>query len=212
MKRINWRYAIGELLIITIGISIAFLLNNWAASANEKRLANEYLSNLKSDLHQDITLLDSNIAQLDERLGYFQALFPHLRAKLPGRDSMAMRVFKYIDPVVFYPRRTTWQSLESSGDLKLIKDMDLKNRIIEHYQTYKRVEMENERHASFAEAYLAPYFMKEVNFSTLRAEDFPYLNDSYFRNLTYSLYGIYQLEAKAQKSARDSAQKLYDQL
>ena len=38
MKKINWRYAIGELLIVIIGISVAFALNNWSASLKENDL------------------------------------------------------------------------------------------------------------------------------------------------------------------------------
>lgn len=54
MNKINWRYAIGELIIITIGISFAFALNNWAASSEENELVKEYYSSLRSDLETDM--------------------------------------------------------------------------------------------------------------------------------------------------------------
>lgn len=38
LRNINWRYAFGEIIIVIIGISIAFALNNWAANTKEKRI------------------------------------------------------------------------------------------------------------------------------------------------------------------------------
>ncbi|MDX1591759.1 MAG: DUF6090 family protein [Balneolaceae bacterium] len=51
-------YAIGEILLVVIGILIALQVNNW----NEQRLAEQemvnYLTNLKGTLQDDITILD----------------------------------------------------------------------------------------------------------------------------------------------------------
>lgn len=47
--KINWKYAAGEIIIVIIGISIAFTLNSWAAGRKDKVLAKQYLENLKQD-------------------------------------------------------------------------------------------------------------------------------------------------------------------
>jgi len=64
MQKINWRYALDELLIVIIGISIAFGLNSWTQDRKDKKLASTYLKNIASDLQRDIAQLDGNLAQL----------------------------------------------------------------------------------------------------------------------------------------------------
>lgn len=36
-KKINWTYAIGEIIIVIIGITIAFSLNRWAETAENRK-------------------------------------------------------------------------------------------------------------------------------------------------------------------------------
>ena len=213
MKKINWRYAIGELLIVIVGISIAFALNNWASNIRNRDEGKAYLSNIKNDLSQDIVQLDSNITKIELRRKQLQTLIGHLHVKRPGRDTAALKIFKVADPVSFRGNETTIQSMKFSGDLKLITDIELKNKIMAHYGIYEHVEMENERHGTFAKDYLAEYFMKNIDYGKFRSEDgFDFVEDKYFQNLVYSLYGIYGLELKVQQEARQSAKELYEVL
>ncbi len=213
MKKINWRYAIGELLIVIVGISIAFALNNWAGKIRDRDEGQAYLTNIKNDLSQDIVQLDSNIAKIELRRKYLKELMGHLHVKRPGRDTAALKIFKVADPVSFRGNETTIQSMKFSGDLKLITDIELKNKIIAHYSIYEHVGLENERQGTFAKDYLAEYFMKNIDYSKFRSEDgFDFVEEKYFQNLVYSLYGIYGLGLKVQEEARQSAKELYEVL
>ena len=51
--RINWRYAIGEFLIVVIGILVAFQLDAWKEDRDEAKLVNEYLTDIKVGLESD---------------------------------------------------------------------------------------------------------------------------------------------------------------
>ncbi|MGB0176034.1 MAG: DUF6090 family protein [Owenweeksia sp.] len=213
MRRINWRYAIGELLIVIIGITVAFALNNWAGNIKDRDLEKAYLQSIKTDLQSDIQQLDSNIAELNRRMGYLQKLRPHLYTKLSNRDTMALKMFAVTDPVGFHPQENTIQSMQFSGDLKLIKDLDLKNDIIAHYSVYDKVEIEIERHVYFAKDYLADYYMHQIDYTKFGTEDgYSFIEDPYFHNLVYALGGIYKTERDAQLSALESAKKMFEKL
>ena len=69
-KTINWRYAIGELLIVTIGISLAFSLNSWNEYRKENERARVYLINLREDLTRDVDTLNAHIKSVRNRLDY----------------------------------------------------------------------------------------------------------------------------------------------
>lgn len=212
MRKINWRYAIGELIIITIGITLAFNLNRWAERQSDEKKARSYIENLKAELEQDRNQLDSNIRELESRLKFMNEFLPHLRKDLPGRARMAARIYSVIDPVTFRSNGTTWQSLKFSGDIHLIESLELRNQIIRHYETYEAVEEEKQRHTNFSKDHLARFFMKEVDYANMARENFPHLNSNYFMNLMYALRGIYQKELEAHLKARESVLDLLEAL
>lgn len=55
--------------------------------------------------------------------------------------------------------------------------------------------------------------MRNIDYSKFRSADgFDFLDDRYFHNLVYGLYGIYNIELKAQQEALESARNLYASL
>src|SRR5690606_1689599 len=55
------RYAIGEIVLVVIGILIALQINNWNATRIEKSKELVYLKNIKRDLNEQIKSIDAQI-------------------------------------------------------------------------------------------------------------------------------------------------------
>ncbi|HHM21015.1 MAG TPA: hypothetical protein ENJ20_03230 [Bacteroidetes bacterium] len=111
-KKTNWRYALGELLIVIIGILIAFGLNNWAQGQKDKRLAATCLENIVGDLEADISQIDSNLTNLHRTVEEINGFIPHLFSKIPGRDTLPGRMLYVIHQYVdFFPHEATFESL-----------------------------------------------------------------------------------------------------
>lgn len=199
MKKINWRYTIGELLIVTAGITLAFGLNSMAEERKEDQKRITYLNGIKADLEDDAAMLDSTTAEIRNRLKTLYAMMPYFKGRTTGKDSALMKFFGVVDPVRFLPHKSTVQSLKYSGDLNLIKDIELKNRIVELYDRYDLVEEEYERHQTFSKMFLSAYFMEEFDYSDF--SDITAFEDRYFRNLVFSLIGIYRINLERQEEA-----------
>lgn len=68
-------YAIGEIVLVVIGILIALQINNWNERKKEEVIVSNYLTNLKEALNDDITSLESTISFNKTRLkGIFYIL------------------------------------------------------------------------------------------------------------------------------------------
>ena len=52
-------YAIGEIVLVVIGILIALQINNWNDQNKETKELHQYLSKIRGNIHQDILILDS---------------------------------------------------------------------------------------------------------------------------------------------------------
>lgn len=128
-------YAVGEILLVVIGILIALQINNLNEVKKEQNLANTYLENLKLDLKADINALELALTDLNffEKEGYYSLHI--LEEKIKEIDTI-----KFLKSLVFnnhyhlhQPSTSTYEDLISSGNIKLIQDNELKVELSKYY-------------------------------------------------------------------------------
>ena len=137
-----FKYAIGEIVLVVIGILIALQINNWNEISKEQAKENVYLNNLDRDLTDQLISIDSQIyyenisieasSYLIEKynsnkLNDLDAGFFNKRSELHSRKT-----FVITDP--------TFTDLLSSGSINLIKNGQFKDELIQYYQELERVE------------------------------------------------------------------------
>ena len=81
-------YAIGEIILVVIGILIALQINNWNEEAKEKRVANSYIQSLRTDFANDVILLGNLIASFDKELTKDLALSKRLSSQTSNSDTI----------------------------------------------------------------------------------------------------------------------------
>lgn len=67
-------YAIGEIILVVIGILIAISINNWNESKKSRRQLQSILRIYEQDLKMDTTVVSANIQQLEEKQKLFNLL------------------------------------------------------------------------------------------------------------------------------------------
>jgi len=205
--KINWRYALGEISIVIIGISIAFALNNWAAHRSESKTEKRYFRNLEKDLNNDLASLDQNIQKLGQDLQDIEVLVPHLGRQLAGRDTIYRKIFTLAETVAFIPEDATYHTLVNAGDFKLISDFELKSAIEKHYRQYQYLNRQYERRDNFSKNYMADFFVN-LDYDAIFAGKLDFLDNKRLRNMIFSLRGIVTYQISAAKAAKESAKNL----
>ena len=193
LKKINWRYAIGEIIIVIIGISIAFNLNSWAEKRSEDKAARTYLENLRADLSSEKAHLEENILRFEQHLSLIQGLFPLLHGMQEGRDTMAMKVFDLAQIVYFNPNDITYKAMINSGDLGLLEDIDFKKELESHYVNHEVMQLDYNRQVNIHERYFGDFMIHEMDFGRVRSGDYSFLDSKLLRNTIQSLYGTFQI-------------------
>jgi hypothetical protein len=195
--KINWKYAIGELLIVTVGILIAFGLNNWAQGKLEDRKQTVYLKSLSDDLSADLEVLKDNLAFVKRNQQKARSIIGHFHRTLPGRDSVPFKIFsELLGMPTFLPHDATYQTLNSSGDFRLVEDMELKNQIVDHYSRYNEIFMEDDQTKAFLRDHVSDFFMNEASFEAIHLQADELLNDHRLRNIVYAWFGIYKIQTQ----------------
>ena len=67
-------YAVGEILLVVIGILIALQVNNWNEQRREQAIADDVRAGILSDLQKDLITIDAALEQNNRMIGLFDSL------------------------------------------------------------------------------------------------------------------------------------------
>ena len=120
------RYAIGEILLVVVGILIALQINNWNETRKERIVEIKYLKNLKHDLQSDSTDLVyyKNIRQGQANAAHELIQYANSNNvdDIYKLDSLYSTIALWWE---FVPNNNTFEELRSSGNLKLLRNDSL---------------------------------------------------------------------------------------
>ena len=129
-------YAIGEIILVVIGILIALSINNWNTERQNDLKGMVYLEGIRNDLIQDAEFLKELRPQYLDRYYNFRSLDSLVRI---GSDSLFkidyqnFRIFSY-QTYTFYPRIGSYESLVSENSTALISNDSLSKRLKNIYE------------------------------------------------------------------------------
>ncbi|MCP4456853.1 MAG: hypothetical protein GY816_02320, partial [Cytophagales bacterium] len=118
----NWKSHLIELFIVIVGVSIAFWLSQISQESRDEVVRKNYLSDIQSDLRNDIRMLDfaidfnvKKVRGIDSVAGLFVKADDH-------RDVIIDQITQLGNYTFFQPENFTYQSMIASGDFKLLND------------------------------------------------------------------------------------------
>ncbi len=132
-------YAIGEIVLVVIGILIALSINNWNGEKKEAEVEKQYMISLLSDLAKDRSDLISNVEFGPIPVIYNDSLFSELQKRpLQGREK---RIHHFLllftnGLLISYHDRTISQ-LRNSGGFGLIDKQEISDAV-QDYDVYMR--------------------------------------------------------------------------
>jgi hypothetical protein len=138
-----FKYAIGEILLVVIGILIALTINNW----NEERKNRDQEKLYLKDVYEDFT---ANKIQFDNVLNWYREqlrITDSLRGVGPITNQNWNNINKNISrafrPMSFDPKNSSIETLISSGNIDLVQNDSLKKLLLswkDQYLDYKEEE------------------------------------------------------------------------
>lgn len=212
MKSVNWKYTFGEILIVIIGITIAFSMNKCAEDRRDSSQRQQYLVSLKNDVEADKAELQLIVEALQKKITTIDRILPVLNTDSLHKMSVVGDIFSISNIVNFSSKDVTYQTLINSGDLKLIDDFDLKTAIEAHYAIYKVMLKDYERQENIHKMYLGDYFIYNTNFDAFTKGTFGFEDEKLLKNIIQSMNGSFNLKLKATRSGIRSCDSLLTRL
>ena len=175
-------YAIGEIILVVIGILIALQLNT---QKEENKLADQettYLKRLLSDNQQDLRSFSEYIKDFEKGKNAVAALSTALNR--PSKDSVlvqaAIDYYEYATGFPYFPiSKSTFQDLSSTGNLTVIKNSQLRDKIVQHYDHLEYMQKRIRLSTEWVLPLDGPFYLKTHAMKLDSSVVFLYPNSSY---------------------------------
>lgn len=127
------KYAL-DFIVVFLGISVSFGLNNLNEKRKDRVSEKNYYENLLEDARQDLSNLENQIMVCEQRLDASNEILILVQNNSSIKEIVS-NSFNAIRQMSnhFKPIDATYEDLKSSGNLKLIQDNSLKNEILNYY-------------------------------------------------------------------------------
>ncbi len=123
------RYAIGEIVLVVVGILIALYINNWNENRLEKKEVANVLEQIKNELESDISYFNKNLYNIQDITAYLN--------KVSERkyDEINLSQLLYYLPINFNPKKfgLSYTKMIESGIIKHIENSHLGDKLQEYY-------------------------------------------------------------------------------
>jgi len=123
------KYAIGEIILVVIGILIALQINNWNENRKIRITEQVLLRDLKAEVQSNINQLDSVIASHQSSLKAAEELFDLWQKNLLDSlsDASAQSLINQMDfNFTYNPNKGVLRSIISSGNISYVQNTELK--------------------------------------------------------------------------------------
>ncbi len=213
---IDWRYALGEVALIAVGVLIALAASDWqsdrAARGSEKIL----LDQISASLNQDRRYLEFWCEGIQKKESNFSALIAHLSAGKPYDESLDSLFGSVYGFGAVPPNKAAYESLKSQG-MDLVSDYALRQEIAVVYEkTYWLIDNSVTLSRETILDLFRPYYLS--NFSGIRFDqnatprdyDKILADQEYLNLLEYRLQQIQAVHLPMCESAAEDMDSLLD--
>ena len=154
------RYAIGEIILVVIGILIALQVNNWNQDRKNRIKEKFILEGLSVDLNSDYDLLSYQIDKASLFLEQYKFCTEVLLDERQTTREIFIENFSSILTILYFDQnRTTFDNIVSTGQMELLQDQILAGSIIKYYTDGSNIGWDSGL-IEYTRNIFAPYMLK----------------------------------------------------
>ncbi|MBN1620413.1 hypothetical protein JW890_06795 [candidate division WOR-3 bacterium] len=201
-----------DLAVVITGVTAAFLLNSAWEKLKSRKLERKYLDSFRDDIKQDLFLaeetLDQNRKRYDRAKSYLETL-----KEGKNNPEACLEIFKDIAAInQFSPKTSTYMSIVNSGNLSIIRDYKLKEKLFQYYQSFDELKLKEKILNDFTFDTAIPFIYKNIDLLNNRFITDESIQCTDFTNIFIGYNALQTLIFNAYKGLKDSSEKLLEEL
>jgi len=202
-------YAIGEILLVMIGISLAFQLDNWNDNRIKENAEIKYYENIKGQISDDKELIHS---QKDFN-NHFMAQFKYAneiieandRSKLDTLGMIVRNLTQYSD---FDRQGNIYETMVNSGQINLLQNHKIVNGIRELEERYIYINRMESIHYDAMMSYIAVAINPVLKYATSEIKKPDDVFTYEFQNLILMLLQVMEEKDKTYNQALNEIERV----
>ncbi|MEJ2162073.1 MAG: DUF6090 family protein [Robiginitalea sp.] len=160
-------YAIGEILLVVIGILIALQVNNWNEDRIERKNEVKLLKELKADLDANLEEIAVIKRRLKRKWNYSDSIMIYIRQKREVNDSLKKYIRLTSWNNYFNNSKTTYEYIKSTG-LKVLSNDSLRSQITKIYEEdFQNIEWRKQTMWKFEDEVRRPFMRRHFKPDTV---------------------------------------------
>ena len=203
--KIDWNSKLIDLLIVIIGITIAFQLNNLNESNKSKAKEKDYLKSFYEDNKDNESNLSLALEFTLKTKDDLDSLKQILLSKNYQDDRITNLTASMMALSDFKPSLITMENITASGDFELISDFEYREVLIDTYNSYQTSSQFEGLLSDYVNQYVTPFFFENIRFS-----DFTSLKENFIKNPEFEniVFGYDALLTQKLKGYEENIAKL----
>ena len=187
------KYALGEILLVMIGILLALQVNNW----NNNRIERKKEANFIENIHKEFQL---NRTQLDTVIFHHKKVYENsikilnltpINAQTVNIDSLSFYISNTFHHYTFNPQQSSINSLTNTSSFEIISNLELRKMLQKWNELVKDYQEEELLFRKYSFDNYVPYFSKNISFLAFTNNlnifdfnnvDYTFLNSIEFQN------------------------------
>ncbi|HKK12488.1 MAG TPA: DUF6090 family protein [Flavobacteriaceae bacterium] len=212
------KYAIGEIILVVIGILIALQINNWNERRKYKSLETNMLTEIKASLEESLIEINEMIEENGNYVDNYKILLDHINNNLPydkTLDTYFGGLEYWVSPYFNY---SAFETLKTLG-AELISNDSLRKRIIRMYDRDFQylVNDYDKSEWNYSTSVVHPFFSKhlerDINSSKAVPNNYDELmNNAEFKNILTALIRLRSHGITTSKELKSSLENLIEDI
>lgn len=184
-------YAVGEIFLVTIGILLAFQVNTWNTQQIKNKAEKKSYANIKRQINADKEIIIGNSFYNYRHLKQFELAIDIIeendRNLMDSLGSIALNLTDYSDVNL---NSEIYQNLVNSGELKLLTNMEIIERLQYLEETYSYMNRMEKIHLDIILMGVAQELQEIIKFSDRSVQKPEKIYGYEFQNRFISMIGI----------------------
>jgi len=165
LRATNWKYAIGEMTLIFVGISLALVANSWYENLKSREEEREILEQLAISLESDVQALRAMRDTIDQKVRLMTRLEQHIQEGLPYTTDLDASFKTILTGSAVRMNTAAFDTLKYRG-IDLISNSAIRRMLVDYYDSEQaRLERRNS-YDSGDQSTAEPYFKKNFRWES----------------------------------------------
>ncbi len=125
---------VGEFVLVVLGVLAALMVDTWIEQRNDDNLRQKYLARLADDLESDLQSLEYRISFFTSVHSFGLQTLERLQSDGPVNQDAILAAYYASEIFAFRPIENTYEDLQSTGNIRLLGDIELRLALASYYR------------------------------------------------------------------------------